>query len=82
MENQRVIDQSYRSCLGLLRLAAIYPKRIEGACKRALKGHRFNYLVIKTILENKVDLLEELPTLSQQYITPKHDNIRGAQEYK
>lgn len=82
MENQRVIDQSYRSCLGLLRLAAIYPKRIEGACKRALKGHRFNYLVIKTILENKVDLLEELPTLSQQYITPKHDNIRGAEEYK
>lgn len=81
MDSKLIIDQSYRSCQGLMRLAAIYPERIESACARALKGQRFNYMAIKNILDNNMDLLEKKDA-PKQYTIPLHDNIRGAEEYK
>jgi hypothetical protein len=82
MDSKLIIDQSYQSCQGLLRLATLYPNRIEVACRRALKGHRFNYMVIKNIIDNKMDLLENDNNRESQYSIPAHDNIRGAEEYR
>lgn len=81
MENSTVIDQSYLACRGLLRLAASYPDRIEGACKRGLLGHRYNYTIIKNILKNRMDLLEQSSPGQDTYKIKTHENIRGAQEY-
>lgn len=82
MDSKLIIDQSYQACLGLLRLASLYPERIEAACRRALKGQRFNYMSVKNIIDNKMDLLEKGDTTCGQYTIPLHDNIRGADEYK
>lgn len=81
MDSKLIIDQSYQACQGLLRLATIYPGRIEAACARALKGQRFNYMAIKNILDNNMDLLEK-KDVPKPYTIPLHDNIRGAEDYK
>ncbi|WP_316753706.1 IS21 family transposase [Pedobacter gandavensis] len=76
MDSRLVIDQSYTSCLGLLRLMSAYGTiRMEAACKRGLKGNKFSYSVIKKILDNNMDMLEEDP--SAEYRIPVHTNLRG-----
>lgn len=81
MNNKLIVDQSYQACQGLMRLANLYPDRIEAACQRGLKGHRFTYMAIKNILDNNMDLLEtKQPSI--EYTIPLHQNIRGAEEYK
>lgn len=81
MEGKLILEQSYSSCLGMLRLIKDYgPERMESACKRALKGHKFTYRVVKTILENNMDLLET-ETLPE-YRIPEHTNLRGPDAYK
>jgi hypothetical protein len=50
------------------------------ACRRALKGSKYNYGIIKTILENKMDLLEDQPKTTSPI--PVHENLRGAQAYQ
>lgn len=80
MESKQVIEQSYSSCQGILRLIKAYgPIRTEAACKRGLKGSRFRYTVIKNILENNMDQLEEQP--SGEYRIPVHVNLRGPETY-
>lgn len=82
MDSKLIIDQSYQACQGLLRLASLYPDRIEAACQRGLKGYRFNYMAIKNILDNKMDMLEKEDRPTAGYSIPLHRNIRGADEYK
>lgn len=82
MDSKLIIDQTYQACQGLLRLASLYPDRIENACRRGLKGHRFNYMIIKNIIENNMDLLEKDDDQNPKYSIPHHSNIRGADEYK
>lgn len=80
MESKITIHQAYGPCLGILRLIDAYgSERVEAACKRALQGSKYNYGVVKTILENKMDLLE-VPAQPQSPIPP-HSNIRGAGTY-
>lgn len=80
MESKLVIDQSYTACLGLLRLMDAYgPVRMEAACKRGLRGNKFSYGLIKNILENNMDLLEE-DNLTE-YRIPSHNNLRGPEAY-
>lgn len=80
MESKQVIEQSYTSCLGLLRLIKAYgPLRMEAACKRGLTGSKFRYTAIKNILENNMDLLEEV--ITKEYRIPFHTNLRGAEAY-
>lgn len=81
MDNKLIIDQSYQACQGLMRLASLYPNRIEAACSRALKGRRFTYMAVKDILDNRMDLLEDGQPQTT-YTIPLHHNIRGADEYK
>jgi len=74
------IEQTYKACIGLKRLSEIYgPTRFDAACRRALKGSRITYGMIKNILENNLDKqAEPEPTL---YFLPGHENIRGPQNY-
>jgi hypothetical protein len=76
LASKEFVEQTYLSCKGLKRLSEIYGSgRFERACKRALKGSRVNYGMIKNILEKNLDQLEE----NQQYLfsIPEHENIRG-----
>jgi transposase len=80
MDSKPMIEQSYASCLGLLRLIKAYgPVRMEAACKRGLLGNKFRYTAIKNILENNMDLLEE--TTPNEYRLPFHANLRGPDAY-
>jgi len=72
-------EQTYNSCLGLLRLARQYtPQRLEAACCRALASAASNYGMISNILKNGL----EQPTEPAQSAIPLHDNIRGEHSYK
>ncbi|WP_036496603.1 hypothetical protein [Myroides odoratimimus] len=71
---------SKRNIQGILRLAKSHPQRIEKACTRALKGARFNYSVLKNILDNNMDMRED-PEIEFKKI-PEHENLRGADAYK
>jgi hypothetical protein len=80
MDSKLVIDQSYTACLGLLRLMDAYGSvRMEAACKRGLRGNKFSYGLIKKILDNNMDLLEEDSTA--EYRIPAHNNLRGPEAY-
>lgn len=80
MDSKLVIDQSYTSCLGLLRLMGGYgPIRMEAACKRGLRGHKFSYTAIKNILDNNMDMLEE--ETATEFRIPAHNNLRGPEAY-
>lgn len=80
MDSKLVIDQSYTSCLGLLRLLGAYgPIRMEAACKRGLRGHKFSYTAIKNILDNNMDMLEE--EIKTEFRIPDHNNLRGPEAY-
>jgi transposase len=75
-------QQSYNSCLGILRLKEKYTKeRLEKACQIALSCYRINYQTISNILSNNRDKLET--QTSPIIITQKvHENIRGKETYR
>ncbi|MHC5362366.1 IS21 family transposase [Myroides sp. LJL110] len=74
------IDHTYQSCLGISRLAKSYPERIEKACTRALLGVRYNYTILKNIIDNNMDISEDKEVKSNSI--PAHSNIRGPEAYK
>lgn len=81
MESKLIIEQSYSSCLGLLRLIKSYGAiRMENACKRALTGYKFSYRSVKTILDNNMDLADEGNVT--EYRIPEHANLRGPSAYE
>jgi hypothetical protein len=53
--------------------------RMEAACGRALRGHKFSYGTIKKILENNMDLLEDDSV--KEFRIPSHNNLRGPEAY-
>lgn len=82
---QRVLDakifpeQTYNSCLGILRLGKHYgTDRLEAACHRALTTSSRTYGIINNILKNSQDKVNDLP---EGYI-PRHENIRGNAAYQ
>jgi transposase len=71
-------EQGFRSCLGILRLAKIYPaERMEAASRRALRARAYNFQSMDSILKNQLD---RLPLSGDPPVQPAadHDNIRGA----
>jgi len=81
MDSKLIIDQSYSSCLGLLRLIKAYGAvRMENACKRALTGYKFSYSVVKNILDNNMDQAQQ--TTAKEYRLPEHSNLRGFGAYE
>jgi len=76
LDSKDFVEQTYRACLGLKSLSEKYGgQRFEAACKRALRGIRFNYGTIKNILKNELDKEPYIQT--SLFKTPKHGNIRG-----
>lgn len=67
----------YKQAQGILSFKKGFgPERLEKACKRALGFEKASYHILERILKNKMDL--EQDPVSQNQLTPKHDNIRGA----
>jgi transposase len=81
MKSKISVHQAYGPFLGIMRLIKEYGgARVETACKRALTGNRYNYKVIATILENKMDQLEESPP-EESPIPSHHNNLRGPEAF-
>lgn len=81
LSSKAFIEQSYNSCLGIIRLAdKVGYLRMEAACRRALQGNRVNFGVIKTILDKNLDSIDQQEDI--QFSLPFHENLRGNQAYQ
>jgi transposase len=71
-------EQSYRTCLGILRLANSYnDARLEAACQRALILGAHSVRSPESILKNRLD--EQPLADSQDSLLPaEHENLRGS----
>lgn len=74
-------QQSYRACLGVLRLAKDFGNdRLNAACARALKLNAAGYRSIHSILKNSLD--KQQPAIATQASLPlDHVNVRGPDYY-
>ncbi len=80
LRRRQHVEQSYRSIMGILRLANRFGgDRLEAACRRALLIKAYNYRSIESILAKGLDGLE-LETIDE-HIAPVHENVRGAQYF-
>lgn len=74
-------EQSFRACLGILRLATRYGHdRLEAACRRALVSGIHQYRGIKNILMHAYDRLDH-EEASPPTPCPAHANVRGTTYY-
>jgi hypothetical protein len=85
MQSRAHAEQSFRSCLGVLRLAKVYGSdRLEAAAKRACYFKAYSYRSVESILKNKLDS-QALPQTEKQIEakqkTQEHQNVRGADYY-
>jgi transposase len=82
LNSRRFPEQSYRSCLGLIRLGDRYgQQRLESACARALKYQACSYKSVKSILENGLDRNSDSdPQPAAEPLL--HENIRGADYFQ
>ncbi|WP_165824152.1 IS21 family transposase [Pseudochryseolinea flava] len=72
-------EQTYNSCLGILRLGKQYGNaRLDAACKRALSAARVNYGMVENILKNNLDRAE----VTVHNNIPDHNQIRGSKDYQ
>jgi transposase len=75
-------EQTYNSCLGVLRLGKQYGEdRLEAACTRALASPIINYGTIAGILKNNLDKQKTLFDSPTSAI-PEHTNLRGPSAYQ
>lgn len=83
MNSRPFIEQSYRACLGVLRLGNRYGNdRLEKACAIGLAAGMTRYKQIETILKNKTDNAFQENAKEEAETIINHDNIRGSQYYK
>lgn len=81
LDQKIFVEQTYNSCLGLLRLGDKYgADRLEAACQRALYGYKITYKIVGNILERNLDKAPQQTDLT--FTLPKHENIRGASSYQ
>lgn len=74
-------EQGYRSCLGIIRLAARYGAgRLEAASARALAARALSYRSVESILRHGLDA----QLLAQPLVRPhrQHQNLRGPTYYR
>lgn len=78
LQSRAFPEQTYNACVGVLRLGQKYGnERLEAACGLALQGTSVSYGTLSTILKNNRDSA----TPDKEYITPMHENVRGANYY-
>ena len=75
-------EQSYRACLGLLRLGKTYGEpRLDAACHRALALGTHRVRSVESILKHRLDE-HPMPTSQHTLDLPTtHDNLRGPQYF-
>jgi transposase len=77
------VQQTYRTCLGILTLAKRYGKqRLERASHRTLKYGVTNYQSVKSILDKGLDRLAIDGEAEDETPEPIHEQIRGPAYYK
>lgn len=80
LQRWRHPEHGYRSCLGLLNLAKRYgPQRLEAACAIALGLGAVQYRHVRDILASGRDRVQ--PAQHTEWVSPAHDNVRGAAYY-
>lgn len=73
-------EQAYKACQGVLGLERrVGRERLINACKRATEYDNYSYQAVKSILENKYDMLTYDELMADM---PEHDNIRGGKYYQ
>lgn len=85
MQLHKIPEQSYRSCLGILRFSKQYGNaRLENAAIRALHIGAIRYKNIESILKSGLDQ-QPLSLLGDETMTAEsiriHDNVRGSSYY-
>lgn len=79
LQSRYFYEQTYNSCLGILRLANKYGhQRLEAACSRIKDAPLVNYGMVANILKRNLDKSSCDPEL----LTPPHEQIRGPQTYQ
>jgi transposase len=79
LQSRHFYEQTYNSCLGILRLANQYGhQRLEAACLRIQDAPIVNYGMVANILKRNLDKTTCVP----QLFTPPHEQIRGPQSYQ
>lgn len=82
LQKKQLVEQTYNSCVGLIRLKDKYTEqRLEAACKKVRATHRVSYGIVKNVLLNNMDQLEEPKDEQLTFNIPAHDNLRGKQNY-
>jgi transposase len=81
----KIPEQSFRSCLGILRLGERYgAQRLENAARRGLSCGAIRYKNIESILRNGLDN-QPLPSSAHETKAepsrPHHNNVRGSAYY-
>ncbi len=80
LEQASYPEIAYKQCLGVINLKSTHTvQRLDNACKMALDQHRYSFYIIKNILVNKTDLIDQRSS-TEPHIS-KHNNIRGAEFY-
>ena len=80
MDSKAHPEQAYKACQGVLgHERKVGRVRLINACKRAIEYENYSYHSIKSILENKYDLLSCTELLTE---IPQHENIRGENYYQ
>jgi len=74
-------QQSYRACLGVLRMASDFGNsRLEAACSRALTLNAANYRSVSSILKNGLDKQNQTEA-AQTSLQFTHSTVRGPEYY-
>ena len=80
LQTKKHPEQSYRSCLGLMRLARRVGKsRLEAACFRAVQIGAYSYRSVASILDSGLD--SQPVTRQVDLNLPDHGNVRGPAYY-
>jgi transposase len=79
--SRRHPQQSYRACLGVLRMGKDYSNsRLEAACSRALAINAANYRSVSSILKNGLDKQSQIEA-TQTTLPLTHSEVRGPEYY-
>jgi transposase len=80
MDSKAHPEQAYKACQGVLGFERkVGRERLINACKRAIEYENYSYHAIKSILENKLDMLTYDELMAD---IPAHKNIRGETYYQ
>jgi transposase len=80
MESKAHPEQAYKACQGILGFERkVGRERLINACKRAIEYENYSYQAVKSILENKYDMLTYDELMAE---IPAHENIRGENYYQ